>query len=105
MAFHIPTITTDLAGFGLWSETLKGKENTIESGVKVVHRSDFNYFDAAKEVKDTILQFYRLSDDDVKKTRTNATRISEKALWKHFITYYYEAYDIALNNAYNRLNK
>lgn len=105
VAFHIPTITTDLAGFGLWSETLKGKENTIESGVKVVHRSDFNYFDAAKEVKDTILQFYRLSDDDVKKTRTNATRISEKALWKHFITYYYEAYDIALNNAYNRLNK
>ncbi len=105
IAFHIPTITTDLAGFGIWSETLKGKENSIESGVKVLHRSDNNYLDAANELKDTILAFYNLADADVKKARTKATNISKKALWEHFIAYYYKAYDIALSYALNRLNK
>ena len=28
--------------------------------------------------------------------RRNAANVAEKALWKHFIKYYYEAYDKAL---------
>jgi len=32
-----------------------------------------------------------------------AYEIAEKALWKHFIKYYYEAYDVALHNAQKRL--
>ena len=28
--------------------------------------------------------------------------IAEQALWKHFIKYYYEVYDIALRNALKR---
>ena len=33
----------------------------------------------------------------------NTADIAEKALWKHFIKYYYEAYDVALRNAQKRL--
>ena len=33
----------------------------------------------------------------------NWKEVTEQALWKHFIQYYYEAYDVALRNAQKRL--
>jgi hypothetical protein len=35
--------------------------------------------------------------------RRRASALSKKALWKHFITYYYIAYDKALRKANQRL--
>ena len=103
VAFKVPTITTDLAGFGLWANTLKGgKYSEIEDGVKVIHRSDYNYSEVADVIRDTIVSFSAKSDTEVKKIRKNAASVAEKALWKHFIKYYYEAYDIALCNAQKR---
>ena len=33
-AFHVPCVTTDLAGFGLWANSLKGGTSEIEEGKK-----------------------------------------------------------------------
>jgi len=104
IAFHVPTITTDLAGFGLWVKSLNDVKG-IDDGVEVIHRSDYNYFEVADGVKNTILYFSNKSGEEVKKIRHNATAIAEKALWKHFIQYYFEAYDFALKNAKKRNNK
>lgn len=104
IAFKVPTITTDLAGFGLWVNSLKGKYSTLEDGVKVIHRTDYNYSEVADAIKDTISEFSALTDTEINKIRKNAADIAEKALWKHFIQYYYEAYDIALRNAAKRLS-
>ena len=103
VAFHVPAITTDLAGFGLWVNSLMGKYSELKDGVKVIHRSDYNYSEVADAIKDTISEFSSLKETEIKKIRKNAENIAEKALWKHFIKYYYEAYDIALRNAQNRL--
>ena len=103
VAFHVPAITTDLAGFGLWVNSLKGGYAELKDGVKVIHRSDYNYSEVADAIKDTISEFSALKDSEIKKIRKNAANIAEKALWKHFIKYYYEAYDIALRNAQKRL--
>lgn len=35
VAFHVPTITTDLAGFGLWVNSLKGRYSELKDGVKL----------------------------------------------------------------------
>lgn len=105
VAFHVPTITTDLAGFGLWVNSLVGRYSDLSDGVKVIHRSDYNYSEVVDNVKQTIIDFASLSDEDVKKVRKCASVISEKALWKHFVTFYYEAYDIALKHSKDRLNK
>ena len=43
IAFKVPCITTDLAGFGLWANTVFGHDGKIEDGVKVIHRTDYNY--------------------------------------------------------------
>ena len=103
VAFHVPAITTDLAGFGLWANSLKGGYSELKDGVKVIHRTDYNYSEVADAIKDTVAEFSGLKDTEIKKIRKNAADIAEKALWKHFIKYYYEAYDIALRNAQKRL--
>ena len=38
VAFKVPCITTDLAGFGLWANSVFGHYGEIEDGVKVIHR-------------------------------------------------------------------
>lgn len=104
IAFKVPTITTDLAGFGLWVNSLKGGSSTLKDGVKVIHRTDYNYSEVADVIKNTISEFSTLTDTEINKIRKNAANIAEKALWKHFIQYYYEAYDVALRNAAKRLS-
>ena len=102
IAFHVPTITTDLSGFGLWVKTLKNWKG-LHEGVSVVHRSDYNYQQVVDEIKDNISNFSKLNEEEVKEIRANASDIAEKALWKHFIKYYYEAYDVALRKAQQRV--
>ena len=98
VAFHVPTITTDLAGFGLWVKEMDNIKG-LSDGVEVVHRSDYNYHEVADTVRDTVLSFLQLDKNQVRAARKRAAAISEKALWKHFITYYYQAYDFALRRA------
>ena len=38
-------------------------------------------------------------DAEIKEIRKRAAQVADQALWKHFIQYYYEAYDLALRNA------
>ena len=97
VAFHVPTITTDLAGFGLWANSLKGEYSQLEDGVKVVHRTDSNWDEAANEIKNTILTFTKMDDKQVADLRRRAAAIAKKALWDKFVKYYLEAYDVALS--------
>ncbi|MGR4859902.1 glycogen/starch synthase [Bacteroides pyogenes] len=101
VAFRVPTITTDLAGFGLWVNSLRNQHG-INDGVEVLHRSDYNYSEVAEGIKETVTVFSNRTDKEVKEIRKRAAEVAEQALWKHFIQYYYEAYDIALRNAMKR---
>ena len=101
VAFHVPTITTDLAGFGLWVNGLKNQHG-IDDGVEVLHRSDYNYSEVADGIKDTISSFSAKNESEIKNIRKRAFQVAEQALWKHFIQYYYEAYDVALRHAMKR---
>lgn len=103
-AFHVPCVTTDLAGFGLWANNLKGGMSEIEDGVKTIHRSDYNFDEVSDAIRDTILKFTQFDKKQVNAARKNAAKVSEKALWKHFIAYYYEAYDKALAKRDERMN-
>lgn len=102
VAFKVPCITTDLAGFGLWANSVKGGYCEIEDGVKVVHRTDYNYSEVADAIKDTVAKFSNFDDKQIKAARKNAFNLSKKALWSEFIKYYYEAYDFALRKAEDR---
>ena len=96
VAFKVPCITTDLAGFGLWANSEKGGYCEISDGVKVIRRTDYNYSEVADAIKDTVAEYSNFNAAEVKKSRANADKLSKKALWSNFIEYYYKAYDFAL---------
>lgn len=105
IAFKVPCITTDLSGFGLWANSQKGGYSEIVDGVKVIHRTDYNYSEVADNIKDTVADFSNFSESQVRKARSNADSLSKKALWSEFIKYYLEAYAIALGKAEERKHK
>lgn len=104
IAFKVPCITTDLAGFGLWANSVKGGYSEIIDGVKVIHRTDYNYSEVADIIKETVSAYSQMSKTEITKARSNACTLSKKALWNKFIEYYYDAYDFALRNAMKRAN-
>ncbi|MDD6782273.1 MAG: glycogen/starch synthase [Bacteroidales bacterium] len=93
VAFGIPTITTDLSGFGQWASPMSVD---IADGVGVVHRSDYNYHEVVAAVAGMMAEYANLSAVAQNKIRAKALALSQKALWKSFIEYYYQAYEIAL---------
>ena len=105
IAFKVPCITTDLAGFGLWANQLKGKFCEITDGVKVIHRTDNNYFEVADSIKQTIKEYAAMDKKTVEKCRANVQKLSKKALWREFIQAYKTAYGIAIKNRDVRLRE
>jgi len=99
IAFGIPTITTDLAGFGLWVKSIVSGGN-IEEGVAVTHRSEDNYF----EVVDSIARHIEtlMNADGREEIRKRCFAIARRAGWDEFIKYYYAAFDCAFFNAKKR---
>ena len=105
IAFKVPCITTDLAGFGLWANKEFGHEGQLEDGVKVIHRTDYNYSEVADNIKDTVADYSNYTQKQIDACRKTADALSKKALWSEFIVYYYQAYDIALRNAEKRMKE
>lgn len=99
VAFKVPCITTDLAGFGLWAHSECGGKLTLDNGVEVIHRTDYNYNDVAEDIKQTVIRYANATKNKQTRMRNNARALSQKALWTHFIEYYYNAYDFALRKA------
>lgn len=103
VAFKVPCVTTSLSGFGLWVNSLKGAQSHLEDGVEVIERGDYNFDEVCDAVKDTIMKAAEMEKKQMDAARKNAAAIAEKALWKNFITYYYEAYHIAIQNMQTRM--
>jgi glycosyltransferase involved in cell wall biosynthesis len=97
IAFGVPTITTNLAGFGLWAKEEAATSNDLKVEVEIIERTDNNYFETAEQIKETILEYAtKLSAEQILQNKEAAQALSKKALWIHFIEYYLDAYDIAL---------
>ena len=105
VAFKVPCITTDLAGFGLWAHSECDGKSTIDKGVEGIHRTDYNYNDVANDIKQTVIKYANATKNKQTRMRNNARALSQKALWTNFIEYYYDAYDFALNKAEARKAK
>lgn len=99
VAFHVPCVTTNLAGFGKWAYEENSCKTDIMDGVEVVERTDNNYSDVVDKIEDIIVRYSHLSKEQVEISRNNADLLSKKALWDKFIKYYYDAYNFALQKA------
>ena len=99
-AFHVPTITTSLAGFGAWAAQQKD-----QYGVVVIERNDSNFDQVAEQIATDLLRFDRLCGEDKARARQEAAAVAKKADWKHFFKYYRKAYEIALKKRDNRIEE
>ena len=75
VAFGIPTVTTDLAGFGLWAKT-KVSGNDIAEGVAVIHRTDDNYFQVVEDISTTLLSLIEKDAAERKRIRERCFKLA-----------------------------
>ncbi len=94
LAFRVPTLTTTLAGFGLWvNEHYMGDH----PGIAVVKRTDANYMDVVDGVIARFKEIASLDKASRSRYMENAKSVSEIALWENNIMYYKQAYSAAIN--------
>ncbi len=101
LAFKVPTITTSLAGFGLWVN-----EHYLEErpSIAVISRDDRNSLYVIEEVAKNILATSKLNKEEQLWLKENAEKVSTTALWSNLIQYYLEAYSIALEEIPTRIH-
>lgn len=100
-AFHTPCVTTDLSGFGQWVDNVLGHSGELKDGVCVIHRTDGNFYEVAQKMCAVVHEMLLLTTKERTEVRNKAAKLANKAQWKHFIKFYYQAYDFALNAAAN----
>ena len=100
LAFKVPTITTTLAGFGLW---VKEHYNMNHPGIEVIHREDGDASNVATAIAEWVKNYTQVGETEMQKDRDNAKDVSRIALWDNLINYYKQAYTIALNQVSERL--
>ncbi|MCQ2289465.1 MAG: glycogen/starch synthase [Muribaculaceae bacterium] len=104
MAFAVPTITTDLAGYGQWILDTCGNE-VSKCGAVVLHRNDSNYSETVHALASCIEAFYRMDGDEMQSMRNKAQETARMASWENFIEYYNQAYIKAIELNKNKNNK
>lgn len=102
IAFGIPTVTTDKAGFGEWVKA-SDLNSLEENGVAVISRNDSNYQDNVEEIVSLLQGYMKASKKVVNKSRKGAVATAGKAEWKFFIGHYRRAFDIAIANSVSRM--
>ena len=95
LAFKIPTVTTTLAGFGLWVKDHYPKDKNSE-GIDIIKRNDVNYNDVVDAVVDRIVEISSLTPEKMKEYMESAKQVSTIALWENNIVYYKDAYKEAI---------
>lgn len=102
LAFHVPSVTTDLAGFGKWiQKECKVKNN----GVTVLVRNDENSDEIVEQIVDLILLLSNASDADKEKTSKEAKKVSQTAQWEQLIEQYFKAYQMAVSKIRKQIDE
>lgn len=100
LAFKVPTITTTLAGFGLWVESYYKKAHP---GIEVIHRDDRNNEEVVQKIADKIKEVAAMNRRDFQAICKNAKEVSKIALWENLVSYYKDAYRMATNKVNERI--
>ena len=93
LAFRVPTLTTSLAGFGLW---VRDHYKGAHPGITVLDRDDSNYHEVVDGVAARVKEIADLSLEERNACRENAREVAQIALWQNQIVYYQQAYSEAL---------
>jgi glycogen synthase len=89
MAFGVPAITTDLAGFGLFMEQYAGK------GTYVLKRQKRSDEQVIEDLFQMLLSYSHKDKFQRNEEKTQAKALTKLTDWATFITYYFQAHSLA----------
>ncbi|TVQ87218.1 MAG: alpha-glucan family phosphorylase [Bacteroidetes bacterium] len=115
LAFRIPTLTTSLAGFGIWARDNFPDDNRT---VAVLERNDSNAQEISDNITGVILSLINdegygdLTDENVEPDslvhknmiplRSRAQEIASAALWDQLVENYHRSYELAMQKVTQR---
>ncbi len=102
VAFGVPTITTTLAGFGKWMESVLDKD---DDSVVVINRDDYNSDYVVEELIKSISRYVTMDQNYRDKLIEKCIRASEHALWKNLVDKYSHAFTIAFEKVEARKDR
>jgi phosphorylase/glycogen(starch) synthase len=101
VAYAVPTITTDQAGFGLWVQQMAGEGD----GVMLLKRKGVKINFIEENLYTLFKDFLSWSVTEMEERRKGARRVALKANWKEFFKFYLKAYDKAIAVSLERAEK
>lgn len=99
-AYGVPSITTDLAGFGLYV-----KKNLVEKkepGIIVVERRGKKDADVVRQLTERMHWYAILSKAQRIQNKIVAEHFSRKLDWKHLVAHYIEAHNHAVEQVFGK---
>lgn len=93
IAFGVPAITSDRAGFGRWIASVGDRERT---GVRVLKREGVPFDEVSRALKDTLREFIDLGQSDRESLREASVKSASLTAWSNFMENYVEAHQRAL---------
>jgi len=99
LAFHVPTVTTTLAGFGAW---VKEHFEIKHHGINIIERNDDNHDEVVNALAEAMAFYRGMKKEEMEETREEARRISQIALWENLVSYYQDAYNIVIEKVGER---
>ena len=100
VAYGVPTVTTTLAGFGMWVA-----KHSNHEGVEIVRRDDYNEREAVFQISEVLKKYLAMDAKAMAEARVAAQQMSTTALWSKLFKEYEEAYEEAMDNSVSRTNR
>jgi phosphorylase/glycogen(starch) synthase len=97
-AYSVPTVTTDQAGFGLWSRKAVGENK----GIIILERQGIPYNNIVDNLSSILIDFLKWSEDEAATRRRETRRVALQASWSNFYENYLHAYGKASDGALAR---
>ena len=95
-AWAVPTVTTDLAGFGLWVREQQALSDT-DCGIAILSRRQNTYETVVTALRDEILKAVSLSEERLAQQRRQVRQFVDGCSWERFFPKYLEAYQLTLD--------
>ncbi|GAB7140426.1 hypothetical protein RsTz2092_03740 [Deferribacterales bacterium RsTz2092] len=99
IAYSVPTVTTDLAGFGIW---VREAGSDDKRGVHIISRKQTADEEVLRSLVQVLKEYSLIDFNELTARRKIAHDIAQNCSWEQFFPYYISAYGFALDKAADR---
>ncbi len=103
-AYAVPTVTSDLAGFGIWAQNMI-TANTAKSGISIIPRHHEVLDNVISSLHKSLHEYAFCPQKELDERRVAVRKLAQRSSWENFFNNYINAYKIALDQAEERDNQ